>query len=445
MRKKIKAIHVLLLCLTGLLGVLLGIGVALLALNLTTQEKWLTFAGLLCLIVLAALCLALPLLVQYRANILNRIMNENALFGQDVSFDEEEEFLRKHRKEIAPVYALHVKHNGYDELAEKTIQFALTQALEEQISKIASIGYTRNGDFLFIVDKENSFLEAMKTVQNKMLEDTSVPPFTLLLGYSDVGEDILSRAEEALNATLKDSSIRESLSLVRYDKQSEESRAPFQLDQEEEMGRLTYVMDEYVHDEERVALVRPSLYDPLRGDIHGKDLFHRVELYHLRYQLDQRSFEHVFDYLLEHPETRVFVRIGQESLVSAGFLPYLTSKMQEKGLEYKRIVLLINALNAFDASAKEFARHCKALGFGIGIYEYGGENVLELSKFAPEVMMFKTENTRQGAPKEQLDALLQVARSIGAHIFVQAGRQGDDASYYVREAVPEAEQKEEEA
>ena len=63
MRKKIKAIHVLLLCLTGLLGVLLGIGVALLALNLTTQEKWLTFAGLLCLIVLAALCLALPLLV----------------------------------------------------------------------------------------------------------------------------------------------------------------------------------------------------------------------------------------------------------------------------------------------------------------------------------------------------------------------------------------------
>ena len=440
MRKKIKRIHIWLLVLTALLGGLLGTGVALLCLNLTTDAKGVSFAGLICLILVAALCLSLPLVVHYRDTVLNRLVHCNAVYGREVSFLDEDAFFKKHGQEIATVYALHPKVVFGDDLAIKTVFYSLCDALEEYVAPIASIGYARTGEFLFIVDNENTLMDALKRVEEKMLKDDTIPPFILLLGLSETGADITERASEAITATLIDSSIRESLSLVAYTADKEKQMSVLNLANEEDKGRLRYDMDEYLHDEERVTLVSPALYDAIRGEIKGKELFRRCDLFHVREEFDLRCVSNAVNYLKGHEGVTAIVRLGADSLESADFLPKMAEVVKSGEVPCSSIMIMIPALQIDSIYVRTFINHAKGLGFRIGVYEYGGENILSLTKIAPEIMMFKSENTRQNAPRNELDALLNVANAISSKAFLEEGLLGQECSYYQKEA-----QKEEEA
>ena len=452
MKKRIKRLQITLFILMALAGIALGMGVALLCLNLTTDAKGVSFGGLICLIIVAALCLALPLIAHYRSALIATLLLCNSLFGREVTFLDEDAFYKKHQKEIATVYALRLKLEHGDDLVVKKVYFSLSNALQEEIAPIADIGYTRGGDFIFLAENEKTFRKAMEAVEKKMLGDSSIPPFTLLLGCSNVGEDIPARAKEAIEATMIDSSIRESLSLVAYQSEEKDQTITFSVEKEESMQRLHYDLDEYVHGDERVGLLRPRLYDATRGDIQGKDLFHRCELYRVRGQLDMRSFIHALAYLEKNQDLRVFLRLGMESIENADFLPEIMAELDQKQISASRIVLMINALNMDEFHVRRFIEHARGLGFGIGVYEYGGENVLSLAKLHPEVVSIKTENTRQNADRGQLDALLNVVESVSSRPFVEKDLLGEERSYYQKEVIePEApaegesEQKEEKA
>ena len=441
MKKKIKRAHILLLVLMGLCGALLGTGVALLILTLTMDEKALSLGGFICLILVAALCLALPLLIHYRDSLINVLMLDNALFGREVSFLDEDKFFKKHQKELPTVYALRVKLEHVDDLETKKVYFSLCDALEIHVSPAASIGYTRSGDFLFVAEHVQALLKGLENAEKKMLSDSNIAPFSLMIGFSNHGDDIQTRAKEALDATMINSSIRESMSKLEYKEENEDKTANFDIENEVKMQRFHFDVEEYAHEEEHIGLLVPSLYDASRGDILGKDLFRRAELYHVRAILDMHCFENAVQYLVRNLDKTLLLRIGMESIEDPEFLGKISAELQQNNVPANQLMLMIPALNLSEYYVRNFIAHARGLGIRIGVYEYGGEDVLSLCKIAPEVISFKTESTRLDASRNELDALLSVVSAVSSRAFIETGLLGEESSYYQKMV----EQKEEEA
>ena len=435
MRKKLRRIHAFLLVLTAMLGALLGTGVALLALNFTTDMKGISFAGLICLLLTALLCLLLPYFTHVRDALMQRIAMSNSLFGKETEFLEEDLFFKKFKKDNRPVYGLHIKMNNCDELTTKILYFAVANALQEKVARHAEIGYTRTGDFIFLTRDEATLLRALEEADELLRKDETTAPYALLLGVSSLGKTVYERAGEALTAALIDSSIRANLSLLVFKQEEQSHLVPLDLSIEEEMGRLNYGFEEYEHNYEPLFLLDPSLYDPTRGHVNGKDFFHRVDLYRLRFNFDQRCLERCYEKAKENEDAVIAIRLGRESIESAGFLPYFMHKLEEQGLTPERFMFLLPAMHITDSSLRAFAHHTKGLGIHVGLYEYGGEDVSALLKVAPEMSTIKPEMTRPSASRKELDVICDILASTSTKIFIEEGLLGQERSDYKRPVI----------
>ena len=444
MRKRIRKAQALLLALIALTGIVLGTGVTLLCLNLTQDDKNLTFYGLICLIAVAALCLSLPFLTQHRDSLVEALAKSTLLYGGDVNYLDSERFCKRvKKKDHRPIYCVHARIYGGNEIDFKEVRHAFALAFDEVASKASLRGYSPEGDFLFVSDKEEAIIDAVHQANEAMLKNEALPSFALLLGVSRSEGDSAQRTYQAHLAALIDEDKRPSLSLVEYKEAKEGGLEDFDLENEISMGRLTLDFDVYEHEGELLAFSNPDLYDSRRGQVRSKDLFHRADIYYVRDKLDRFVMEASYDFLKQHMDHKVAIRLGAKSFIDPNFLKNLAEQLKNREIPADSYYLMISATDFVSFDARAFVSHARGMGFHIGLYEYGGEDVLTLLQVAPELMTLKRENLRPSANANELEALISIVNQAKAKLLIEQSDAFHDRSMYVVPRVEEETNEEE--
>lgn len=451
--KRLRRMNRWLVILALLLGIALGTAAALLSLSLSSDQKGLSLGGLIAVVLTAILALVFPILVHYREAWIYKVNSMQLRFGTEVPFLDETAFLDAvdRSRNDSPVYAIHLTLVGTpSELERKGAGFALAEALAIATPKAWKTGYTELGDLLFFgPSSDEEFLELCHNVDEKLTHDRDVPPYCLLLGVSVSGKDALEKANQALTATLLDQFTRGNLSLQKY-YEEEPILSKLDLDYEREQGRLDYFLAPFGRNEEdgslELALLVPSIYDAYRGQLSDKDLYHSVELTSSRLSLDLDAAKSAVEVLAEHPEIKLLaLRIGPETLVGSSFLSDLARQMEEAGVESNRLSLFLFAPSLGDSSILPFVEKARGLGFGIGVYEYGGESLERLGQVNPEYAFIKPEMLRKSASDEALKRLLLALKGFGVKPLLEPGEKLSEHSALLGEARVRLPRKEDEA
>lgn len=450
--KRLRRMNRWLVILALLLGIALGTAAALLSLSLSSDPKGLSLGGLIAVIVTAILALAFPILVHYREAWIYKVNSMQLRFGTEVPFLDENAFLStaERQKVEIPVYAMHLTLVGTpSELDRKSAGLTLAQAVAEKAPKNWDIGYTELGDLLFIGPaNEEEFLSLCRDVDQLLAQDRDVPPYCLLLGESSDGKDAYEKSNQALVATLLDQLTRGNLSLQKY-YEEEPILAKLDLEYEREQGRLDYFLAPFGAGEDEsleLALLVPALYDPYRGQMSDKDLYHAVELSSSRLALDLDSAKEAAHVLSAHPNIQnLAFRIGPETLLAPRFLADLSAGLEAVGVETKRLSLFLFSPSLSDSSFLPFVEKAKGLGFGIGVYEYGGESLERLGQINPEYAFIKPELLRKSASEETLKRLLLALKGFGVKPLLEPGEKLCEYSALPGQARVRLPRKEEEA
>lgn len=428
--KRLRRMNRWLVILALLLGIALGTAAALLSLSLSSDKNGLSLGGLIAVIVTAILALAFPIFVHYREAWIYKVNSMQLRFGTEVPFLDESSFLDAVDRSRAdlPVYAMHLTLVGNpSELDRKGAGFALAEALASLSPKEWKVGYTELGDLLFFgPSSEEDFLSLCQKVDETLARDKDVPPYCLLLGVSISGKDALEKSNQALTATLLDQLTRGNLSLQKY-YEEEPILAKLDLDYEREQGRLDYYLAPFGKAEEdetlALALLSPALYDAYRGEMSDKDLYHAVELSSSRLALDLDSAQEAVHVLVSHPQIQCLaLRIGPETLFDTTFLSGLAEALAKNEIEPSRLSLFLFAPSLGESSLLPFVAKARGLGFGIGVYEYGGESLEILGKVQPEYALMKPELLRKNADEETLRRLLLALKAFGVKPLLEPGQ-----------------------
>lgn len=431
--KKVKRLNRLLIVLAVLLGLALGSAATLLSLNIVADQKGLSLAGLICVIATALLALLFPVFVHERDNAIHRVDLQQNRFGMEVSFLDENQFLRAVKKqgETKNIYALHASTDEKaGDLLKKMLGFILSESLEEECKGKALVGYTELGDFLFYgFESDESFLEAMKRVDERLSKDKDLPPYTILLGSSASDVSLENRCNEALTATLLDETIRDNLSLLTY-YEEDKNEKKLDFDFEKEQGRLSYYVLPFGGEEKtELELLSPALYDPYRGDLMDKELFHSLHLSGSRNALDHACINVLFQALKQNKELPLLgLRIGGSTCIDASFLPELAKKAEEAEVSLNRIVLFLPTPNLGQHGMDPFIAKAQGLGIHLGIYEFDGDKTDLLVKRSYEYGIVKPELVRKNAKRDVLEKTVAVLRALDIRPLLEADKLGGELS-----------------
>ena len=217
--------------------------------------------------------------------------------------------------------------------------------------------------------------------------------------------------------------------MVVYEEE-QTSDGALDLYKEEEQGRLSYYVLPFEKEgQERVEVFSPNLYDSYRGDLFGKDLSHALALSKATAQLDEVAARRAIRYLTDNPDFgALFVRLSKESVQNPDFLSEIAKKLEERKVDKSRLVLAFSSLETGDKWVRGAFKKAKALGFRLGVYEYGGEAIDPLIGGGVCYAMMKPELLRATSDLEYLTTLVNALRSIGVSPLIEKGSLGEELS-----------------
>ena len=429
--RKVKRYNMALLVLLGLCGVGLGASVVLLVLSFSDSNRFLSLGGLIIAIASIALTVTLPFLTIIRDNHYSKAKTMLDRFGMEVSFLSLSEFNKKYRKTQTndPIYALHAElPYGVEEIKRKEIGYQFASLMQEVFASFGIIAYSESGDFILLTGKkEKEVIEAKERLEERLLSSSSIPTIRLVLATSKSGT-----LEERINGSLELSRVATSkyidmpLYVVGEGKEKEEE---LNLEKEESFGRLSYFVYPFGEVEDRVSILSPLLYDPFRGDTSNKDLYHMTMVTHNSFELDKLEVERAFIFLCEENEIgRLMLRLSEDSSRNESFLSEIASRLEKKGIEKDRLILAYPSLSLIKKEVKYAVKKSKALGFKVGVYEYGGERIDTLAELGIEYASMKTELVRPSANKELLSSLVFALRGMNITVLIEKGKLGEEFS-----------------